>query len=281
MKAGIFVAISLLMSCSAARLGYSHGETLSYWWLNNYVGFEGDQTPWVKQRIANLFYWHRKTQLQDYAWLLSRAQKRIHGKVSETDLLADYADLRTRILVLTDKALPDLADLALSLRAEQIVNIEKKFASNNDDYRKEYLRGDVEKRQHLRFKKALKQAEYWFGDFSPEQEQLIRAASDARPLNNELVMADRVRRQTALIELLKKIQAEKPGRDTTITLLKNYVAAVLDRFGHPEHKMFFDAATISSARMTAVIINHTTPTQKEHFVQVLQRWINDFNLLAD
>lgn len=272
--------VSLLLGCSAARLGYGNGETISYWWLNNYVGFEAEQTPWVKQRIANLFAWHRKTQLQGYVQVLTRAQKRIHGNVSETELLADYADLRRKILVLTDKALPDLADLALSLRPEQIVNIEKKFASNNDEYRKDYLRGDVEKRQRFRYKKVLKQAEYWFGNFSPEQEHLIRTASDARLLNNELVMANRLQRQAMLIELLKKIQAEKPSHETTIAMLKNYVTATLDRFGNPEHKIFFDASTAGSARMTAVIINNTTPAQKEHFIKILQQWIGDFNALS-
>jgi hypothetical protein len=279
-KIAVFLTVSLLLGCSAARLGYSNGETISYWWLNNYVDFESDQTPWVKQRIAHLFAWHRKTQLHDYVKVLGLAQQRVHGKVSEHELLADYADLKRRILVITDKALPDLADLALSLKPEQIAHIEKKFASNNNDYRKDYLRGDVEKRQHFRFKKVLKQAEYWLGTFNSEQERLIRVASDARPLNNELVMADRLQRQAALIALLKKIQAEKPGRETTVAMLKKYVSATLDRFGDPEHNHFFDTSVAASARMTAVIINNATPAQKEHFVRTLQQWINDFNKLS-
>ena len=61
-RIGIFLITGLLLlGCSAARFGYSNGETLSYWWLNGYVHFDADQKPWVKKQIATLFTWHRKT----------------------------------------------------------------------------------------------------------------------------------------------------------------------------------------------------------------------------
>jgi len=270
----------LLVGCSAARLGYSNGETLSYWWLNSYVDFEADQKPWVKSRIDKIFAWHRRTQLPDYIKLLSQAQKRIHGKVTENELLADYEELKKRVWIMTERALPDLADLALALRPQQIAHIEKKFASNNDDYRKDFLRGDLEERQRVRFKKTLKQAEYWFGNFNNEQEKLLRAASDARPLNNELVMADRLQRQRALIALLKKIQAEHPRREAAIAMLRDYARATMERSANAEHQAFFDASHKANARMIAAIINNATPAQREHFIKNLQHWIDDFDSLS-
>ena len=123
--------------------------------------------------------------------------------VTTADVNAFYDDMRKRGQVLVDKALPDLTDLALSLQQQQIAHIEKKFASNNDSFRKDYLKGDIEHRQRYRYKKALEQAEHWFGDFSREQQAQIRAASDARPWNNELWMAERLQRQRELILLQK------------------------------------------------------------------------------
>ncbi len=278
--AGIFLIAILLAGCSAARLGYSNGETISYWWLNNYIGFEPNQKPWLKKHIADLFAWHRKTQLQGYMQVLTRTQLRIPGNVTEAELLADYDNIKKHLLVLTDRALPDMADLALSLQPHQIANIEEKFSSNNDDYRKDYLRGNIEQRQRFRYKKALKQAEHWFGNFSTEQERQIRAASDARPLNNELVLADRLRRQAALIALLNKIHAEKPGREATMAMLKEHVVAMVNHFANPEHKAFFDASTNGSIHLIAVILNNATQVQKEHFGKTLQDWIDDFNELS-
>lgn len=274
------VLIAIVAGCSAARLAYSNGETLSYWWLNAYVDFNDEQRPWVKKEIAALFAWHRKTQLESYVQFLKHAQKRVQGQVSEADLLADYEDAKKRLLVIADRALPQLAELALTLDEEQIAHIEKKFASNNDEYRKDYLRGDLEDRQEFRFKKLRKHVEHWFGDLSREQEKQLRIASDRRPLNNELVMANRLQRQQALIAMLKKIHAEKPSRDATMRMIRDYINAALDRFGNAEHKKFFEATKLETIRIVAGIANNATPEQKEHFLHATTQWIHDFEAMS-
>jgi hypothetical protein len=270
----------MLVACSAVRLGYSNGESVMYWWLNGYVDFQSDQQPWVRKHIANLFAWHRKTQLPEYAKFLTQAQQRLQNNITAADVLNDVDNLTKSAQVMIDRALPGLTDLALALQPQQIAHLEKKFASNNDSYRKEYLRGDLERRQQARYKKVMKQAEYWFGNFSREQEAQIRAASDARPLNNELGLAMRLRRQQELIALLKKVQNEKLGREATKALLKDYVAGIFDQFGDKEHKAFYEASRDSSARMVATIINIATPAQKANARQKLQGWVEDCHTLA-
>jgi len=276
----LLLLVSLLAACSAARLAYSNGETLTYWWLDSYVGFDSNQKSWVKKEIDDLFIWHRRKQLQNYVQFLKRGQSRVQAGVSETELQNDHDEIKKHILVLADRALPVLADLALSLHPEQIDNIKKKLASNNDKYRKDHLRGNLEKRQHSRYKKAIRQAAHWFGDFNSRQEQQIRALSDARPLNNELVLNDRIQRQVALIALLRDIQREKPGRNVAMTMIRSHIVAALDRSSSPEHKEFFDTFRASTIHMTAVIINSATPAQKTHFVKTTQHWIDDFSALA-
>jgi hypothetical protein len=272
--------VSIMAGCSTARLAYSNGETLSYWWLDKYVGFDRIQRQFIKAELADLFAWHRKTQLPEYVQLMKRAQSRIQQPVSEAELRDDYDYLKKHLLVLTDRALPALAELALSLSPDQIDNIQKKFTSNNDEYRKDHLRGDLEKRQRYRFKKTMQQAESWFGSFSPEQEKQIRAASDARPLNNELALDDRMQRQAATISLLRKIQSEKPNREVAMVMIRTHVVASIDRTLTQENREFFDAFRASSIHMTARIINGTTPAQKAHFVKTTQRWIDDLISLS-
>jgi hypothetical protein len=279
-KISLIFFIFLLASCSAVRLGYNHGETLTYWWLNSYVGFDANQRPRIKKDIAKLFAWHRKTQLKDYAQFMTSGQRQLQHTVSKQELLTNYDDIKKRAALLIDKALPELADLALSLQPQQIANIEKKFASNNDNYRKDYLRGDIEQRQRFRYKKVMEQAEYWFGSFSREQEALIRRASDARPLDGEFWLAERMHRQREIIALLKKIQAEKPSRETTMRMLKEYAANVFDPSRTGEADQFFNASKDGMAGMAAVIINCTTPEQKANALKRLQQWIDNFTTLA-
>ncbi|WP_317204546.1 DUF6279 family lipoprotein [Janthinobacterium sp.] len=274
---GLFL---LLAGCSSLRLSYNHGETLLYWWLNAYVDLDSDQKGWVKKDIDGYFQWHRKTQLKDYVQVLSTAQRQLQGNPTQAELLADYADIRNRTQALLFKAQPDLADLARALRPEQIVQLEKKFASNNDDYRKKYLRGDTEKRQKFRFEKSMEQFELWFGSFSREQEALIRRASDSRPLNNELFLEERMRRQKSVITLVQKVQKEKLGKDASAALIHTLIQDSFERLEHSEHKAFFDAYNEGTANMVLAVIKMATPAQKAHAQKRMQGWIDDFNSLA-
>jgi hypothetical protein len=279
-KAALFAFVLILVGCSALRLGYSNGDSVVFWWLNGYVDVEADQQPWVKRHIASLLAWHRSTQLEQYANLLARIQKRLQGSVASADVLNEFGNVSNSALALVDRVVPELADLAVSLQPQQIANIEKKFYSNNESYRKENMRGDLERRQFDRYKKLLKQAEYWFGDFSAEQEARLRAASDARPLNNELELEMRKRRQQEVIAMLKKVRSEKLDSRATAALMKEYMAGVLDHFGQPEHKAFSEASRNASAQLVAMIINMTDATQKAHAHKRLQTWIDDCRALA-
>lgn len=279
---GIILAACLFMlaGCSALRLGYANGDSIVYWWMNSYVGFTDEQKPWVQDEIAKFFVWHRQTQLPDYARVLSTAQQRLHAPVAPADVQDDFQIMRERAERIFEHALPALTTLALSLSPQQIASIERKFASNNAKYRKEYLRGSLEERQQLRFDKVMKQAEYWFGGFNAAQREAIRAASDARPLDYQLWMVERQRRQSELIRILKKVQAEQTSRDATARLLRGYMKGVLENFTINENRRFFEASREGTAQMTAQIINLATPAQKAHATRRLQKLIDDGHALA-
>lgn len=280
-RIALIAIVMLLASCSIVRLGYNHGETIAYWWLDGYVDFNAQQTVWFKQRLANWFAWHRKTQLKDYVSLLKQEQKRLQHPVTTAELLAEYEKIHAQVVVMVDKALPEFADLALSLQPSQIEHIQKKFASTNETYRKDYLSGDRAHRLAFRYKKVMEQAEYWFGSFSPEQEALIRKASDVRPLDNELRMKVRLQLQQDLIRILKKIQSEKPSREAAVAMLKDYSNNIIEHYGGSENKAFFDASRDGMANLVMVIINCATPKQKEHAIKRLQQWIDNFDVLAE
>lgn len=280
LKVSLFLLVGLIAGCSAVRIGYANGDTFVYWWLNGYVDFTDSQKPWVKAHIDRLMEWHRKTQLTDYAHLLTGTRQRLQKPVTSADVEAEYAELKKRALLVIDKAMPELTDLALSLQPQQIAHLEKKFASNNEKYRKEYLQGSLENRQARRYEQVMKHAEYWFGSFSDKQEAQIRMASDARPLNHELWLTERMHRQRELIRILNKIQTERPARETAMAMLKVYVDTSAEHFTYAENKAFFDASREGSAQMTAVIINLATPEQKAHAVKRQQKWVEDFQEMA-
>lgn len=275
------IALMLTVAaCSSVRFTYNNGDTLLYYWLNAYVDIDTDQSDWVKKDIDNLFQWHRSTQLKDYVQLLQKGQRQLAGNLTQADLLADYREIRTRSEKLANKAVPDLAELAISLKPDQINTLARKFESNNDKYRKKFLRGDTEERNKVRFKKAMEQFDLWFGDFSRDQEAALRKASDARPLDNEVWLDERMRRQQMILSLLRKVHDQKLSREATIPLVQALVRDVFARMESPERKAFYDASTDGTTKMILTAVKIATPKQKAHAQKRMQGWIDDFNVLA-
>jgi hypothetical protein len=276
----LIVLLALSAGCSTIRFTYNHGDTLLYWWLNAYLDLDSDQSDWVKQDIDNLLQWHRKTQLKDYAGLLSKFQRQLMGNPTQADLLSDYRDVKARTELLAFKALPELADLARSVKPDQIEQIEKKFRKNNDDFRKKFMSGDLENQHKARFKKSMDQFELWFGHFSSEQEAILRKASDARPLDNDVWLEERMLRQKKILAFLHKVQQEKLNKEQTMAQLHNLLRDMFDRFEAPERKAFFDTYVDNTSKYIMTAIRITTPAQKAHAQKRMQGWIEDFNTLA-
>jgi len=270
----------LLAACSSLRLAYNNGDTLLYWWLDAYVDFDNEQKAEVKQDIGDFFRWHRKTQLQDYVQFLQKAQRQLQGNPTAADLMADYVDIRDRTEALLLRSAPDIAELALSLKPEQLATMEKKFAKNNAKFRKENMKGDAQDQNKFRFKKSMEQFELWFGDFSDEQEAIIRKASDARPLNNELWLDERMRRQLKIINLARKIMSEQPSKQVATQWVEELIRSGFDRFGVSDRKAFFDSYTQSTVELVHTVVRIATPEQKAHAQKRMDGWIKDLNTLA-
>lgn len=270
----------LLAACSSLRLAYNNGDTLVYWWLDAYVDFDSAQKAEVKQDIDEFFRWHRKTQLQDYVQVLQKAQRQLRGNPTQADLMADYVDIRDRTEALLLRSAPDFAEMALSLKPEQLANIEKKFAKNNADFRKKNMKGDAQEQNKYRYKKSMEQFELWFGGFSSEQEDIIRKASDARPLDNALWLDERMRRQLKIMNVARKIMNERPSKQVATQWAEDLIRSGFDRFGISERKAFFDNYTESTVALVHTVVRIATPEQKAHAQKRMDGWIKDLNTLA-
>ena len=276
----LIVLFALVAGCSSVRFTYNQGDTLLYWWLDSYADLEGEQADIAKRDIDKLFRWHRQTQLRDYAALLASMQKKLAGNPTQADLIEVYRDVRVRGERLAARALPEMTTLALSIKPEQIADIERKFNEKNAEYREKFVEGSLEKRQRERYKKAMKQLELWFGSFSREQEAMLRKASDARPLDSDIWLQERIWRQRRILALLRKFQQENPNREQAAAQIAALQRELFGRTESPERKVFYDNYLDQTTKFLLTAIRIATPAQKKHAQERMQGWINDFQTLA-
>ncbi|MBQ5938788.1 hypothetical protein J8847_01965 [Massilia sp. AB1] len=272
--------LALVAGCSTIRFTYNQGDTLLYWWLDSYVDFEGTQADVAKRDINKLFQWHRQTQLKDYAALLGTFQRELGGTPTQADLITGYREMRVRGERLALHAVPEMTTLAMSITPEQIGNIESKFNKKNEEYRRKFVTGDAEKRQKARYKKSMEQFELWFGNFTSEQETIMRRASDARPLDAHIWLEERQWRQRRILAMLRKVQLEKLNREQTTAQVQAMLRDIFGRLESPERKSFYDNYIDQTTKYILTAIRTATPAQKAHAQQRMQGWIQDFQALA-
>ena len=262
------------------KLGYRNADTVGLLWIDRYLDLTSEQKNYLKPRLRELVTWHRTTQLPDYAAFATEMQKLAQRSITPAEVTALGKQLEQRAYTAVEHALPVMADLALLLTPDNISAMEDKFADNDDQFRDDnYVKGDVGKQQKARYEKSLDRVEEWYGRFNREQRAAIRKLSDARPLDNDILLAERQRRESELVALLTRVQRDKPSRDAVIGLLRNYN----ERFEFspdPDRRAFQQSLRQATEAMDAAIHNLATPAQRERAIAKIQDWIDDFRSLA-
>ncbi len=278
------IAVALLIAacldgCALVKVGYRNGDTVGLFMIDRYFDLASDQRDFVKPRLHRLLVWHRTTQLPDYAAFAQELQRRALQPITTAQIEALGEQARQRAMTTVYHALPDLADLALRLTPDNLAALQKKFAADDEKWRKEFMNGDVDHQQKARYEKTLDRLEEWYGRFDSDQRDRIRQLSDARPFDNDVVLGERRRRQNEMVALLTKVEHDKPPRDAVIAMLKDYA----DRFEQnpdPTRRAFLESLRHASEEMDASIHDLTTPQQRQRAVARLQDWIDDFRSLS-
>jgi hypothetical protein len=275
---GLLLTVALA-GCGFVKTGYRNGDTVGMFIISRYLDLSSEQKAFVKPKLRSLLAWHKTTQLPEYTALASELQRKATQPITDEEVASLGERIRQRAYATIDHAIPDMADIALRLKPENIQTLQDKFAEDDADFRKDNLSGDLEKRQEARYKKTLERVEEWYGSFTREQKAAIRQFSDARPLDNEILLSERQRREGEIITMLKRIEREKPSRDAVVAMMKG----VFDRFDHnpdPAKRDFLDSLQRATAEMNARIHNLATPQQRLKAVAKLQEWIDDFRSLS-
>jgi len=268
-----------LAACSTVRLGYNHADTYVMYSLNDYLGLSDEQEELARQRVSSLLAWHRSTQLRDYASFIETARSRLEGPVSADDVLEFNSALNARLVAVGDRLAPDFAQLALSLRPEQIDRLAKRFGESASKARRELVRAGPRENLDERVQKTSERAEYWFGALTRPQMDAVRTSLASRPANDDWWLGERERRQRDLVTLLRRIETERPSEAVAARWIRGYFAQIALP-PEPERRAQIDAFRRGNAELIAQLVNRSTPEQRTALSRKLGGFAQDFVALA-
>jgi hypothetical protein len=277
---GATCAIALaLVGCNTIRFGYSQGTELTYWWLDGYVDFNETQSPQVREALAGWFAWHRRTQLPDYAVLLEGVGTQLRADATPAQACRWFDDIRQRTDTAIERALPPLADLALSLTPAQLDTLQRQFRRKNDDLRDEFLQSDPQRRLRASVDRAVARFERIYGRLDAPQRAAIARQVAASPFDAERWLGEREARQREVLQLLRRLQAERPGREQTVELLRP-LAQRMQQSTDDGYRAYAQRLRSFNCSVAAEVHNATTTAQRESAIQRIRGWAEDARVLA-
>ena len=276
---GALLAAAALAGCSTVRLAYNNLPEVSYWWLDTYLDFDGAQTPKVRDELAQLLTWHRQNELPRIASLLQEAQALAPHDVTAAQACRMADQIRERLLAVAERAEPAGTELALSLTAAQLQQLERKYAKNNADYRKEWLERSAADVQEKRYDRFLDRLEDFYGRLSPEQRELLRRQVAQSVFDPRLADAERRQRQQEALQLLRGFNAAKPSAAEARAAIHAYVMRIAEPPPGPwrEHQQ---ALLQEGCRNLAALHNTASAAQREQAVRRLQAYHDDLRQLV-
>jgi hypothetical protein len=207
----ICLSLLLLQGCSAIKLGYQQLPTLSYWWLDSTISFNSEHSLRAKEALEQLHQWHRREELTGYADFLQRSAQWSQGTVESTQVCSALTEVQTRLDRLMREAVRQAAPVAMMLGPRQLSHMARQWESKNEEWEKDWLRGDEQARMERRLERVVNRYSDFYGSLNAEQNALIKAQLAQSPWTAEWGRQERQRRQKDLLATLQRVsQGQMP-----------------------------------------------------------------------
>jgi hypothetical protein len=275
----LIIAAVLLSGCSAIKLAYNQAPDLTYWWLDGYFDFNEQQSPKVRDELAKLFAWHRAQELPKTAALLSEAARLMPGEISASQACKIYEQGRGLLDSVTAQALPAMAEFAPSLKPEQLLHLQRKYAKNNEEYQRDFLQGTPAKREANRLKRSVERSEMIYGKLGDDQINAIKKVLVTSMFDVQISFKERKRRQQDTLDTLSNLAETKANPQAAAQALR----ALNERgWNSPDldFRAYAQKLTEQSCQSFATIHASTTPAQRAKAAQTLKGYEQDLRTLA-
>ena len=265
----------LLQGCSAIKLGYQQLPTLSYWWLDSTVSFNSDQSVRAKEALDQLHQWHRREELPAYADFLQRSAQWSNGPTETAQMCSAFAEVQSRLDRLMREVVRQAAPVAMMLGPRQLSHMARQWESKNEDWEKDWLRGDEQARMERRVERVVDRYSDFYGSLNAEQTALIRAQLAQSPWTAEWGRQDRQRRQKDLLATLQRLSQSQ----MSIAQVEAELWGVWQRWLKPPDAA--GAALMQSMSQQACINltqlhNNASPEQRQRATRRIRAYERDF-----
>lgn len=273
----LIACVVLTTSCSVVSLGYFALPTYALWQIERYFSFDEPQREQVRVALNDLHAWHKRNELPEYQRVLVEAKARAAKPLVQADLSWFTDQVNKRWVATADRVALPAAELALTLKPEQLKQLQKRFQTQNKESREKFFQPDLKERAAKRLERTINRYEDFFGDLSDSQKQTIASYLNQMGPNDDW-FAERNARQKSFADLLERIRTEQPQKELAASWLKEYMVNA-PTTASPSRKAYFDRSIKLGDEMTLQLHGSLSPSQQLTLSKKLEGWARDVNAL--
>jgi hypothetical protein len=262
--------IALLVSaCSLATVGYAYAPSLATWRASSYFGLSSELRASFKESMERVHAWHRREELPRILDTLRELQAMSGRTLTEADGLRVVRDVQDHYRLVVGRVIDETSSLLPLLQQAQIDTLERQLGENDAEFDETWIDAEPAKVRAARFERFLDQAEDWLGRLEPEQRRWLQGELDGIPVDYAAWRADRQRRQTEFVELIKQGGSNfQPVSAVPVAKLRRW-ALDWDSGRSLEQRARIDRALREYVRLWVEHINGATPVQRAHLADKL------------
>ena len=253
--------ILALAACSGVGLLYDSAPRLAQFELDSYIDLSYAQEQAAIPLIDSVFAWHRARELPRLSAWLKGLAARMDAPFTANAVAQEVATSKGFLRTAGVYWLPQQAQFVSTLTPQNLAALQKKYTKLNQKFESEWLKLKPEKAQEKRFEDTLTWLERVYGDFDTAQTQALRKLSDARVLNQAMVLQIRKTRQAEMLATLDDIIRRKPAQIEIQTLL-SALADRLEAPTKPDELRYYTQASEGLNGLIAAASSIATPAQR-------------------
>ncbi len=279
-KLSALACLLTLSACSLVVTGYNSAPNLlMFLWINPHVDLNAAQEKQTLADLKTTLEWHRQNQLPVYADVLKQMQDLAPNDVTPDQVCAIADEVNDSLDPLIEQFEVPLTKLALSLNADQLRTLKRKYEQDLKDYRKEWkLDASREKQLDVQADKGQTNAERFYGSLSTAQEKLLHQLAQDSGYEPERTFAERVRQQKESLALHERILNTKPEAAEAKALVRQWLQSSLHS-SDPAYAAYLKKRKRINCEAAAQFHNITTAKQREHAVKTLKNYEADVRAL--
>ena len=266
-------SVFLVSACSLATVGYAYAPSLATWRASSYFGLDSEQRSSFKKSMERVHAWHRREELPHVLNTLSELQRMSGGTLTEADGLRVVRRVQDHYRLVVGRVIDETSSLVPLLEQAQIDTLERSLADDGAEFDETWIDAKPAKVRAARFERFLDQSEDWLGRLEPEQRRWVQGRLDDISVDYAAWRADRHRRQTEFVELMKQGAARlQPVSTAPVADLRRW-ALDWDSGRSVEQRARIDRALGEYIRLWVELINGATPAQRAHLADKLAYYI--------